>query len=117
MAAKGLVNFGAVRCGGGGAEFEIALIGIFIAAGVKPGIQIRVSDGFFGFMCDHVAHAIRAAYAHGGAVGPGGLDFASAGALVNIADEGIFNVRAANGCVGVESAVGPAKSRALLYVR
>src|SRR5689334_4175153 len=58
VAAKRLVELGSSRfprstanaggCAGGlCTEIEVALIGVFLAAGIKPGIQIRIRNGFF----------------------------------------------------------------------
>src|ERR1041385_7946784 len=117
MAAKGLVEMGAIAGNRRGTELEVALVRVFVAAGIKLGVQIGISDGFFGFVSDHIGHAVRAAYARGWAVGAGGLGFATIGALVNVSDEGIFNIGTADCRVGVESAVSAAKTRALFYVR
>ena len=37
----------ATRNAGGKAPNEVALVGVFLAAGIKPGIQVRIRDGFF----------------------------------------------------------------------
>src|ERR1044071_1097648 len=63
VAAKGLVETSAIGRCLRWAEFEVALVRVFIAGGVKPGIEIRISDGFFGFVRDLVGHAARAAHA------------------------------------------------------
>src|SRR5579859_2319066 len=54
VAAKGLIELGAIGSSLSRTELEVALIGIFITAGVKPGIQIRVRDCFFGLVRDYV---------------------------------------------------------------
>ncbi len=110
VTAKGLVKPGAVGSSLGRTELEVAFVGIFLAAGVKPGIQVRVGDSFFGFVRDHVAHAVRAAYANRGAVGAGGLNFATIRALIHVSYESVLDIRSANGRVGVEAAIGPAEA-------
>lgn len=78
--------------GGSGSEIEVALIGVLIAAGVKPGIQIGIRDGFKLLMREHVDKAIRSANIGRGAVGTCALDFAAAGATIRISDERILDI-------------------------
>src|SRR5258708_1315346 len=93
VAAKRLVVFSSGRCtcgsaqtvriaGGGSSEVEVALVAIFLAAGVKPGVQVRIGDGFFQFVRNNVRHAVNAALSGGSAVGAGALYFAAGGAAV-----------------------------------
>src|SRR6185312_12571132 len=117
VAAKGLVEMGAVAGNRRRPKLEVALVRVFIAAGIKPGVQVWIGDGFFGLVRDHVSHAVLAAYARGRAVGAGELRFTAVGALVNVTDESILNVRAADGGMGMETAVGAAEAGALFYVR
>ena len=74
IAAKGLVEFCSCglsgsradagrSAGGRGAEVEVALIGIFLAAGVKPGVQVRIRDGLKLLVREDVNQAICAAHA------------------------------------------------------
>src|SRR5882672_2917802 len=117
FAAKGLVEVCAIAGYRRRTKLEVALVGVFLAAGVKPGIQVRIGDGFFGFVRDYVGHAVRAAYACSWAIGAGELGFAAVRALVHVADEGIFNVCSTDGGTGMETAVGAAEAGALFYVR
>src|SRR5262249_10954644 len=90
--AKSLVKVGAVRSNLGGAELEVALVGIFLTVGIEPGIQVRIGNGFFALVSDYIDHAIRAAHACSRAVGTGRLGFAAVLALINVADEGKLDV-------------------------
>ena len=101
----------------GSAEIEIALIGIFFTAGVKPCVQVGVCDGFFAFVGHDVDHAIRAADTGCRAVGTGGLVFAAARAAIWITDKCILNVSAAQGSVGMKTAILGAESRSLIDIR
>ena len=96
--------------GGGGAEVEIALVGVFLAAGIKPGVQIRIRDGFFQFMGDHVGHAVNAADVGCRAVRTSSLDFAAGGAAIHVADERVLDVGTAQSRARVEAAVLCAES-------
>ena len=98
------------NAGVGGAKGEVALVGVFLAAGIKPGIQVRVGDGFKLFVREDVDHAIRAAHTRGRAVGTGGLDFTGALAAVRVADECILNVSAIERRMGMEAAILGAES-------
>src|SRR5579864_3354057 len=62
VAAKGLVELGAVGRRLCRTELEVALVRILIAGRVKPGIEIRIGDSFFCFMSNYVAHSVRAAH-------------------------------------------------------
>ena len=62
VAAKGLVETSAVGCRLRGTKFEVALVGIFVACGVEPGIEVGIGDGFFGLVRDDIGHAVRAAH-------------------------------------------------------
>src|SRR5437764_245254 len=104
MAAEGLVEPGAVRSRLRGTEFEVALVGIFVAGGVKPGIEVGIGDGFFGFVRNDVDHAIRAAHARGRAVGTGALDFAARGALISVADKRPLDIGSVERLMCVETA-------------
>src|ERR1051326_1590329 len=117
VAAEGLVELRAIRGRLRGTEFEVALVRILVAAGIKPGIQVGISDGFFGLMGDDVGHSVRAAHASRRAVRAGGLDFAAALALINVADKGVLNIGAADGGMRVETTVGAAETRAFFDVR
>src|ERR1041385_4790896 len=117
QAAKGLVELGAVGSRLRGTDLEVALVGIFVAAGVKPGIQVRIGDGFFRLVGENVRDAVHAASARSRAIRAGRLDFAAVGALVHVADVSVLNVRAVNRSVGVEAAIGPAEARSFAYVR
>ena len=55
LAVKGLVKLSAVGRSLRWSETEIALIGIFVAGGIKPGIQIRIGNCFFCLMGNDVA--------------------------------------------------------------
>src|SRR6478752_1746268 len=48
VAAKGLVDVGAIGNNRRRTKLEVALVGVFLAAGVKPGVEVGVGDGFFG---------------------------------------------------------------------
>ena len=128
VAAKGLVEFSAGcftssgansrrRASGGGAEIEIALIGIFFTAGVKPGVQVRICDGFFAFVGHDIDHAIRAANTGCRAIGTRGLGFAATGAAIRVTDKCVLNVCAAQGSVSMETAILGAESRSLIDIR
>ena len=99
------------------AEIEIALIGVFLAAGIKPGIQVGIGNGFFQFVRHGVGHAISAAHISGRTVRAGALDLATRGTAVHVADERIFNVHAAQGGVRMPAAVLGAESRGLTDAR
>ena len=116
MAAESLVELRTVGSGLRRAELEVALVGIFVAAGVKPGIQVRIRDGFFSLVGDDIAHAVSAAHASRRAVGAGALDFAAAGALVSVADECPLDVGAIDRLMGMEAAELSAES-ALFDIR
>src|SRR6185437_9958060 len=116
VAAKSLVETCAVGCRLCRTELEVALVRVFIAAGIEPCIEIRISDGFFCFVCHHIGHAIRAAHARCRAVGTGGLDFAAAGALVSVANECPLDIGSVDSLMGVETAELGAES-ALFDVR
>src|SRR5579859_3631735 len=116
MAAKGLVEPCAVGCCLCRTELEVALVRVFVAGGVKPGIEIGIGDGFFGFMRDHVDHAIGAANTRCRAVGTGALDFTTGGALVSVADESPLNGGPVDRLMCVETAELVAEP-ALFYVR
>src|SRR5437016_1052056 len=73
MAAKSLVELGAIAGCRSGAKPEVAFIGIFLATGIKPGIQIRIGNRFFGLVGKHVDNAVTA----GISIGAGGLGFAA----------------------------------------
>src|SRR5947199_10694902 len=90
VVAEGLVVFCRSGCAGSGtqaigvagvsgAEMEIALIGILLAAGIKPGIEVGIGDGFVQFLRHGVCHAVSGA--HGGcwAIGSGVLARAAGG--------------------------------------
>src|SRR5258708_38677762 len=121
MTAKGLVEFRpcAHRRGGaaGGrgtgrdhAEVEVAFVGIFLAAGVKPGVEVGIGNRFLGLMSENVNQAISSAYAGCGAVGPGRLAFAARGAAIGVAYKSPFNVRSVECLAGMETAELAAES-------
>ena len=127
IAAKGLVEFCSsglsgsrakpVRIAGGGcAEVEVALVGIFLAAGVKPGVQVRIRDGLKLLVREHVDQAVCAAHAGCRAVGAGRLNFATAGAAIRIADKGVFDIDAAECGMGMETAVLGAEAGSFIDV-
>ena len=91
-------------------KLEVALIGIFIAAGIKPGIEVRIGDGFFSFVRDSVRMPSAPPTPVAGLSGPVGWVSQPLGQLVNVADEGIFDVRAADGGMRVEAAIGAAEA-------
>src|SRR5882672_2693572 len=62
FAAKGLVEMCAIAGYRRRTKLKVALIGIFLAAGVKPGIQVRIGDCFFTLVSNDVDHPVRAAY-------------------------------------------------------
>src|SRR5579864_3490490 len=110
VAAESLVEPGAVARRLRGAELEVALVGIFLAAGIKPGIQVRISDGFFRFVGHDVGHAISSAYARGRAVRTSSLDFTGVGALLGVADKRPLDIGAVQGLMSVEAAELGARS-------
>src|SRR5690242_6707122 len=73
-----------VPCSGAGGlcrpEFEVAFVGVLFSTTIKPRVQVRIGNRFFSFVADHVGHAVRPAVA----IGTVGLDFAAAGAAVNV---------------------------------
>src|SRR5689334_12297649 len=87
-----------------GAKAEVALISVFRAARIKPGIQVRIRNGFFCFVRNHVGHSVSAAAASGNAVRTGGLGFAAVGALVNVSDKRPLDVGSVERLTGVEAA-------------
>src|SRR5262249_41032578 len=103
--AKDLVKLRSVGCGLCRAEIEVALVGIFFASTIKPGIQVRIRDRFLAFMGNHVGHAIRAAYTGRRTIGSSGLSFAARGTAVRVADEGVFDVRAIQSRARMKAAV------------
>src|SRR6266404_8064008 len=53
LRARGISSSGAKAASGtsfSGAEVEVALVAIFLAVCIKPGIQVRIRNGFFLFM-------------------------------------------------------------------
>src|SRR5205807_4113127 len=89
VAAKGLVELRAVSGPLSDAEIEVALVSIFLAATIEPGIQVRIGNGFFNFMRQSVGHAIRAAVSIGRRRE---LDFAAGRALIHVTYERPFDV-------------------------
>src|SRR5690242_13794629 len=87
LAAESLVELRTVRCCLRRAKLEVALVGVFVAACVEPGVEVRIGDSFFGLVGDHVGHAVGSANSGSWAVGAGGLRFAAIRALVHVADE------------------------------
>src|SRR6267378_846952 len=65
MTAKSLVVGAAANRAGSRSEFPRTLVGIFIAAGVVPRVEIRIRDGLFRLMCHDRRHAVRTAVAVG----------------------------------------------------
>ena len=120
MAAKTLVEFGGCSYGGRGADtagdtsgngtkLEVALVRIFIAAGIEPGIEIRIGDGFFSLMGNGVDHAIGPADVGRRTIGTSALSLTARRAFVHVADEGVLDVRAVDGGMSMEPAVGAAE--------
>src|SRR5262249_10630874 len=105
-AAQSLIELRTLACSGCGTEAEVALIRIFLSGVVEPGIQIRIGDGLFGFMSNHVGHAVRATVV----VQYWGLRFVTPRALVHVADERAFNTDSSQGLESVESAERTAES-------
>src|SRR5215831_8100900 len=99
-AAQSLIELRTIACSGCGTEAEVALIRIFLSGVVEPGIQIRIGDGLFGFMPNHVGHAVRATVV----VRCCGLRFATPGALVRVADECPLAIGAIQGWASVDPA-------------
>src|SRR5205807_5412490 len=50
VAAKGLVELGAIGGSFSSAKVEVAFVSIFLAAPIEPGIQVRIGNSFFNFM-------------------------------------------------------------------
>src|SRR5260221_5115477 len=103
MAAEGLIEPGAVGRRLCGAKFEVALVGIFLAGRVKPGVQIGISDRFFSFVRNDIDHSVRAAHTRCRAVRTGSLDFAAGGTLVSVADKCPLDIGSVERLMGVES--------------
>ena len=99
-----------------GSEVEVALIRIFLSAGIKPGIQVGIGNGFKLLVRQYVDESIRAANTACRAVWAGALDFAARRAAVGVANERPLDVLSTQRLVRVEPAELRAESL-LAHVR
>ena len=83
-----------------------ALIRVFRALTVKPGVEIRIAGGLFQFMGHNGQHTIRS----GIAIGPNRLRFARTGAAIRVAYKCELDVEPGDGSVRMPAAILGAKT-------